>query len=170
MPCTTSTGRTSTRRMKTRPLPRHPAPRLATVTLLDAGSAPITTVPVAALAYTRALAPESVGADATTAAVQVCAHFERHGACNRGHRCRFAHAQILRGQLAMSSFNGSKDGVDESSARATPATSRSTPASQHVSAASSGDVSSHVADGLSSKVLTSRGWRHAAYYATPRAQ
>ena len=158
--------------MPTQPLPRHPAPKLATVTLLDAGSAPITTVPVAALAYTRALAPESVGADATTAAVQVCAHFERHGACNRGHRCRWAH--IIASSAAMPAAASTGDtmgvtvavppavastGVDPAPLLKLPA---ETPAPSTATVAAA-----HGAD-AKHKVHTSRGWRHAVYDASPR--
>jgi hypothetical protein len=151
------------------PLPRHPAPKLATVTLLDADSAPLTTVPVAALAYTRALAPESVGADATTAAVQVCAHFERHGACNRGHRCRAAHCPERLETHHQSSSSAAHRcrllAVSASPLSSTAPSVRSTPT---MAAARDVDAPSHEV-ASTGKVRTSRGWRHAAYDATPCA-
>jgi hypothetical protein len=177
---TTRTG--PPRRMKTRPLPRHPAPKLATVTLLDADSAPITTVPVAALAYTRALAPESVGADATTAAVQVCAHFERHGACNRGHRCRAAHRPatcgvpdampVIRRQCTPIALTLATAAHEPPSPRSMPdhelgarGGSASSASCRSAASDSGGSEASKVHSPRvhSSRVHTSRGWRHSPY-------
>ena len=72
-------------------VPAHGSPdtMLAVISLLRAdGSVAFAGLPADALLATRALGRDG---DDSVATARLCEHFEGHGTCNRGHKCRFAH-------------------------------------------------------------------------------
>jgi hypothetical protein len=109
-------------------------------------------------------------------AVRLCQHFERHGVCSRGFKCRFAHrvGPALR-ELPHPSVlvhiqhtaGGDPSGVDAGGPSATTVSSWRHSHASIPAMEPSRDLSRAATVAGRQIVSTHRGWRHPAYDAQP---